>query len=59
MKKYILIIISGIILFYLLFPTNNSTLDAYGYAASIKYGFDLFKPHHLFYNVFLYVINKI
>jgi len=59
MRKNILLTISVIILFYLLFPTNNSTLDAYGYASSIKYGFDLFKPHHLFYNVFLYVINKI
>lgn len=42
----------------LLFPTRNSTLDAYGYAASIKNGVDLFKPHHLIYNAFQFLILK-
>jgi len=46
-----------ILLIYLLFPTKNSVLDAYYYGASIKYGVDLFSPHHLLYNVFLYVLN--
>ncbi len=47
-----------VIILYLLFPTNNSTLDAYGYASCIKYDVDLFKPHHLLYNAFQYIIAK-
>ncbi len=35
---------------YLVFPTNNSSVDAYYYAASVKYSDELFHPHHLFYN---------
>lgn len=38
------------------YPTNNSTLDAFNYAANIRYGQDLFSPHHLLYNFFLYYI---
>ncbi|MDO6738354.1 hypothetical protein [Wenyingzhuangia sp. 2_MG-2023] len=47
-----------IALCYLLFPTNNSSLDGYSYAANIKYGEHLFRPHHLLYNVFMYVVLK-
>ncbi len=36
---------------YLVFPTNNSSVDAYYYAASVKYSDELFHPHHLLYNV--------
>ena len=36
---------------YLVFPTNNSSVDAYYYAASVKYSGELFHPHHLLYNV--------
>ena len=36
---------------YLAFPTNNSSVDAYYYAASVKYNGELFHPHHLLYNV--------
>ncbi len=39
------------ILLYLVFPTNNSSIDAYYYAASVRYGDELFHPHHLLYNV--------
>jgi len=35
---------------YLVFPTNNSSVDAYYYAASVKYSGELFHPHHLLYN---------
>ncbi|MBE9512142.1 MAG: hypothetical protein IMY71_14830 [Bacteroidetes bacterium] len=35
---------------YLVFPTNNSSVDAYYYAASVKYCDELFHPHHLLYN---------
>lgn len=37
----------------LMLPTQNSTLDAYAYASQIKYGQDLYLPHHLLYNAFL------
>lgn len=36
---------------YLVFPTNNSSVDAYYYAASVRYSGELFHPHHLLYNV--------
>jgi hypothetical protein len=35
---------------YIAFPTNNSTVDAYGYAGHIKYGESLFQSHHLLYS---------
>jgi len=53
------LLILSIVVLYIIFPTNNSTLDAYGYATSIKYDVDLFEPHHLLYNAFQYIISKI
>jgi len=50
---HVMIIIA---LVYFLFPTNNSSLDSYAYAGYIKYGENLFSPHHLLYNAFLYVL---
>jgi hypothetical protein len=44
---------------YLFFPTQNSGIDAYNYAANIRWGHDLFFPHHLFYNFFHQLIIKI
>ncbi|PID67763.1 MAG: hypothetical protein CR968_05080, partial [Flavobacteriia bacterium] len=44
---------------YVFFPTHNSTLDAYHYAANVKFGQDLFSPHHLLYNAFLYVVVNV
>jgi hypothetical protein len=35
---------------YYFFPTNNSSSDAYAYAANVKYNDSLFSPHHLLYN---------
>ena len=55
-KTHILLIFFFII--YALFPTNNSTIDAYYYASCIKYEQDLFHPHHLLYNFFGYLIYK-
>ena len=43
---------------YVFFPTNNSSLDAYFYAASIKFNENLFSSHHLLYNVFLWILHK-
>lgn len=36
---------------YLLFPNHNSSIDSVAYASDIKYGEELFVPHHLFYNI--------
>ncbi len=44
---------------YLFFPTHNSSTDAWYYAASVKYGKDLFLPHHLFHSAFLWIFYKI
>lgn len=41
---------------YLLFPTNNSSIDGWGYAEEIKNGYNLFRAHHLFYNIFGYIL---
>lgn len=45
-----------IFLSYILFPTNNSSLDSYAYAGYVKYNHYLFTPHHLFSNVIIYVL---
>ena len=52
---YTLFIAISVVYFFL--PTHNSSLDAYAYASSVKYGELLFKPHHLLYNAFLYIIK--
>ena len=43
---------------YFLFPTQNSTIDAYGYASYIKNGENLFLPHHLLYNAIGFIWVK-
>ncbi|MDR2556211.1 MAG: hypothetical protein LBC49_00685 [Bacteroidales bacterium] len=48
------LVIAGLSLLYLLFPTANSTGDALGYAGDIKHGTPLFLPHHLFFSPFNY-----
>lgn len=40
---------------YLLFPTQNSTVDAYAYACHAKFGESLFQSHHLLYSFFGYL----
>jgi hypothetical protein len=40
----------AILLVYVFFPTANTSLDAYDYAASIKWNVALAHPHHLLYN---------
>ncbi|OQX97495.1 MAG: hypothetical protein B6I20_12490 [Bacteroidetes bacterium 4572_117] len=44
---------------YIFFPTNNSTIDAYNYAANVKWGHDLFFPHHLLYNLPAWLIHSL
>lgn len=45
-----------ILIFYILFPTNNSSLDSYAYAGYVKYNHFLFTPHHLFSNAIIYIL---
>ncbi len=57
-SKYIfLLLLPGMIC--LVLPTNNSTQDAFGYAADAKYGIDLFSAHHLLYTAHLYLFKHI
>lgn len=58
-KNWFYIFMTFIVIAYLFLPNNNSTLDAYDYAASARYGIDLYHPHHLFFNVFFHLINNI
>jgi hypothetical protein len=58
LKKYALpLVVLFFFLLYLLLPTTNSSIDAWGFAAYVKHGKDLFLSHHLFYNAigFLWV----
>lgn len=45
-----------IFIFYVLFPTNNSSLDAFAYAGYADYNSYLFKPHHLLSHAFIYAL---
>jgi hypothetical protein len=54
MKAKEVLILLLLLAVYVLFPSGNPSTDAWYYAASVKYGTDLFLPHHLFYNAFLY-----
>ena len=44
-------ILSGLTLLCLLLPTQNSTPDAWYYAACVRHGHELLLPHHLLHNV--------
>ena len=44
-------VIVGLTLLCLLLPTQNSTADAWYYAACVRHGHELLLPHHLLYNV--------
>jgi len=49
----------GLFLFlYISLPTSSSTMDAFGYAADARWGYDLFSPHHLLYTAFLWLIGN-
>jgi hypothetical protein len=56
--KKLTFLITIIFSLYSLFPTSNSTIDAYYYAACIKYDRELFLPHHLLYNWLGYIIYR-
>jgi hypothetical protein len=57
MKPFHLAIIIAIV--FLLLPTANSTVDAIGYAGDMKWGVNLFAPHHLLYNAFGWLLYKL
>jgi len=59
MKKTTWFVIFAFTFLYLLLPTQSSTIDAWGYAACIRHGENLFLPHHLLYNVLGFVLIKI
>jgi hypothetical protein len=42
--------ISGLLILYIVFPSGLSTGDSWYYAASVKYGNEIFQSHHLLYN---------
>jgi len=37
-------------LLFICFPSHNMTSDAIAYAADVKWGLDIFSPHHLLFN---------
>ena len=45
-------------LFYVLFPTNNSSLDAYAYGEFVKFNQNIFTHHHLLQNYLVFNLNK-
>lgn len=52
-----IVVLLVVFVFYVLFPTNNSSLDAYAYAGYVEYNSSfLFKPHHLLSHAFIYWI---
>ena len=57
-KDTSIFIIVFLTLLYLLFPTSNSTIDGYFYGYSIKWGEELFAPHHLLYNFTYYIFYR-
>lgn len=46
-------------LFFCMFPSINNSNDAYMYAGDIRQGTDLFYPHHLLFNAFVYGLTRL
>lgn len=49
----------GLLLLYILFPTQTHSVDAWGFAANVKFAQDLFSPHHLLYNATGFIIKNL
>jgi len=47
------------IFIYTVFRNNNPSNDAWAYAASAKWGFELFSPHHLLYNLPGFILTHV
>lgn len=44
---------------FLFFPTQNSSVDAWFSAASVRWNGEIFHPHHLLYNAFAWLVARI
>ncbi|MEX0967567.1 MAG: hypothetical protein WD077_10030 [Bacteroidia bacterium] len=55
---HLVAVLAGSLFLYLAFPTSNASIDGYTYAASVKYGEELFHPHHLLYNLQGYALHR-
>lgn len=44
---------------FLCFPSNNMSPDAIAYAADVKYGVEIFYPHHLLFNAMHWCIYQL
>jgi len=53
------VLVALFFLIYLFFPSQNSSIDSYNYAANVKWQHDLFFPHHLLYNYFQFIVLKV
>lgn len=56
-NQKLILLLGSIFLVYVLFPSNNSSNDAYYSAAELKYQWNIFEPHHLLHNALLYVLS--
>jgi hypothetical protein len=46
-----------VFVFYICFPTNNSSQDGYFYAGHVAYNESLFWPHHFLHSPLIFLIN--
>lgn len=53
----VLLLLLAVLIVYVIFPSHNSSNDAYSSAVELKYHWDIFEPHHLFHNALLYVLS--
>lgn len=53
--------LTGIVYFLLClaYPNSNPATDAWAYAADIRYGTDIFRPHHLLYGPVGYLLHHL
>ncbi len=57
-KNYSIVIIITLGLIYFLFTSNNPSADSYANAYASAWGEELFKPHHLLYNYFGFLLLR-
>jgi hypothetical protein len=59
MHRHRLIFHLIVFLLYLLLPTVNHSVDAWGFAADAKFGHELFRPHHLLYTATIWLFGRL
>ena len=57
-RKRVFFMLIVLAFIYVLLPNSNHLADSYGYGASVKYGEDLFQPHHLLYTGLNYLLYQ-